>query len=250
VTDWESISRSGSPTDVAGRLCRALAPADLEGKTLYVVLASEAGGPFTRLMSDCHGYTSQVLDLQLQPHLEARGLWRGRGPAMLLTDQPDTPLGRHSLFATVVHEFAHVLAVPHRGILRTLPPEDWPELARPFLDLPTDDAAPEDQFEVEPPGTNSVHHGAAWIRVCNHLAWRARSIGFAITSDDLSAGSAFYGLIGSTPYTLALGDEPRLWSERRLWDLLDTPLPPRFARLWEHDHARETAIAAAVRLAG
>lgn len=214
-------------------LCRAVAPLDLADVPLYIVpqsrLPDHLGGKAV-----CDGFTSPRLDLYLQEVIGPA--WRGRGPCMVVNDDFESHMDARDvesdIFHTVLHELAHILLRPtaHRH-----QPSDNPALLQ-FEALCMGNAV---SREDEPAETAAPFqgHGHRFIRAALHLRHRAEVLGTLVPMFGYCAG-AYYGLSHPNRYREALGDEPVRLADRRIRDILDTPYPKAFWRLWSTDVAR------------
>jgi len=226
----------------AEALCRAVA--NLGNKPLYILLSENL--PFEvhwpdRLM----GFTSQWLDLVLQPVLAQQGRWRGRGPAMVVAPEVIAAdlaeLGRPArrrcfaptFFGVALHELSHILDAGPAGGLE--PPADLVGFAR---------AVVEAQLAGVTAPTNGPsatipwrRHELGFIRVALHLAHRARASGVWLQSTDVFDATA-YELLPTRRYAAALGDEPARLAGCPLADVRATPPPAPFIALWRRDMRR------------
>lgn len=205
---------------------------DLAGLPLYVV-------PQSALVDDlgsaehAGGYTTPSLDLYLRDAIGSS--WRGRGPCMVVNDinlrdvEPDDV----ELFfmAIVLHELAHIVE-------------------RPVLFRERTDAAPARLlFEslavaniVAEPATQDeenyalMQHGDRFTRAALHLQYRASQAGVEVGPALICAGYR-YRMTHASAYRDALGDEPARMIGQRIEDVLATPPPTEFVRVWMSDHA-------------
>lgn len=224
----------------AESLCRRVAPRDLAGVPVYVVPQSAAVGLLWQA-SECEGYTSPSLDLHLRGVIGPG--WRGRGPCLVVNDLLLVPSAGEDLepyfLATAVHEFAHVLERPSLFAERR-----HPEPAR-----LTFEALALARAVAEPPSeaqrrAEVLTHGDRFTRAALHLCHRAERAGVWVPTAQVCGGWK-YGLSHAHAYRAALGDEPRRMSDARIRDVLGTPPPEPFARLWadglDHHSREETA---------
>jgi hypothetical protein len=84
-------------------------------------------------------------------------------------------------------------------------------------------------------------HGMRFIRAALHLCHRAKLAGFAITPSRVFC-SSYYGLSHASCYHKALGTEPRRLIDARMLDILRSPPPKAFSRLWTADVVRWFSI--------
>jgi hypothetical protein len=94
---------------------------------------------------------------------------------------------------------------------------------------------------AEPPSSEEArasppHHGQRFIRAALHLRHRAEVAGVCIGSA-LVCPNREYGLSHANAYRDALGDEPICLADARLRDVLASPPPEEFSRLWADDLA-------------
>jgi len=216
----------------AETLCQRIAPRDLAGLPVYVV-------PQSALLADlgtadaCDGYTTPSLDLYLR---DAIGLaWRGRGPCMVINDLVLLDEARDDLetyfLATVLHELAHVLERP--ALYRERPDAEPARLMFEALLLA--------QVVAEPPSPEDAraslpHHGERFLRTALHLRHRAEAAGVCI-GPALVCPNRQYGLSHANVYRAALGAEPIRLADARIRDVLASPPPAEFSRLWADDLA-------------
>ncbi len=213
-------------------LCRAVAPLDLAGAPLYIVrqsrLPEHLGGKAV-----CDGFTCPRLDLYLR---EAIGpAWQGRGPCMVINDTDfgrlDAPDAECHMLATVLHELAHILERPPVDRAG----EDMDEAKLIFESLCVGHAV---SRETPPDETAAPfqNHGLRFIRAALHLRHRAQAAGVLVTLSGCCAGRR-YGLSHLNLYRKALGDEPARLAGLAIRDILRTPYPKAFRRLWAADVA-------------
>ena len=217
----------------AESLCRRIAPLDLAGLPLYIVplsrIKSILGGP-----SVCDGFTSPSLDLYLRNDIGSS--WRGRGPCMVINDLQfgDEELEDIELvfFATVLHEFAHILERPR--LFHERSDAEPTRLAFESIVLAAYVQDPPIEGMPERPGLQD--HGERFIRAALHLRHRAEIAGVAI-GPTLVCRNRDYGLSHANAYPAALGDEPVRLADARIRDVLASPPPAEFSRLWADDLA-------------
>jgi hypothetical protein len=216
----------------AEALCQRIAPRDLAGLPVYVV-------PQSALLADlgtaeaCDGYTTPCLDLYLQDVIGPA--WRGRGPCMVINDLAlldEAPDDLETYFlATVLHELAHVFERP--ALYRERPNAEPARLMFEALLLA--------QIVAEPPSSEEArasapHHGQRFIRAALHLRHRAEAAGVCI-GPALVCPNRQYALSHANAYRAALGDEPVRLADARIRDVLASPPPEAFSRLWADDLA-------------
>lgn len=249
--------------------CRAIASRDLEGTPLYIMpqsrLPAELGG-----RSVCDGFTTPSLDLYLRDVIGPA--WRGRGPCMVINDVGDQSVGRSvrevalpwedgwsakhgsdqlvghcvrqaiaddlelDLLRIVLHELAHILQRSQLYLDR-----QGAEPARIMFEALVlgDCVAAEPTSEPASPPFSG--HEADFIRIALHLRHRAEMGGMLIPLFGYCAGTP-YGLSHANRYRQALGAEPRQLASELFRDILATPYPKPFWRLWTADVARWLSV--------
>lgn len=215
-------------TDQAERIARLLAPEDLRDRELYVILAT--GDDAKYLWPGAVGCTGPFADLSFRDLLRSRGLWRGRGFAIVLA--PDS---RDLFFGCLCHELAHCLERRFSAAYWELEPNDHPAdsferlWGTPFIP-PTENRLP-----TGPPFDK---HGCDFLRSLIHVYYRAEQLGLQFYERDIFAHRV-YGLSPLAAYAFRLRDEPRKWMGRPIADLAgDVPLPADFAELFANDGNR------------
>ena len=163
--DWNRIKLENATTiGRAEAICRSIVP-ELE-IPLYILPESETPGVF-KCAGDCRGYTRPTLDAELRHVLSDRGVWRGRGHAMVVDVDPEAQPDQ--FVRTVLHELAHGLDGSRKqGTVGTLPIDQIPEWGLFLVEPPTAPMKPADRS-----GVPWRHHDAAWIRTAIHIATRA-----------------------------------------------------------------------------
>ncbi|MHB1038161.1 MAG: hypothetical protein ACYC35_27560 [Pirellulales bacterium] len=230
-------------TDSHGSFLASLA-GDLErivqreiGLPLYLVSASEIPSD-ARAQSPgrCLGWQADWLGSLLEPWLSSRGLWRGPGVGIILRD--DTPgfvWARPAILGTCLHELGH-------AVFSAVANVDVRPVAAVFArPVPTTiDAVPIVVATADAPSHAPASrpwdgHGATWIRIVTHLAWRARQHGLPVGLADCGVAGRAYGLSPASRYACALADEPRAREGESLVGIAYTPAPRPFAALWQRD---------------
>jgi hypothetical protein len=216
----------------AEALCQQTAPRDLAGVPLYVVPQSAL--PADRGTAEaCHGYTTPSLDLYLRDVIGPA--WRGRGPCMVINDLAllgEAPDELETCFlATALHELAHILERP--ALYRERPNAEPARLMFEALLLAHVVAEPPSSEEAR---ASLPHHGQRFIRAALHLRHRAEAAGVCIGAA-LVCPNRQYGLSHVNAYRAALGDEPIRLADARIRDVLASPPPQDFSRLWADDLA-------------
>lgn len=194
---------------------RALLPVDFPPSVpVYPVSRWDAGPEFRFLRRGCGddalAWTSPVLDIALQNHLESTGRWKGRGFAFIVQEE-FAPQGV-DLIHTALHESSHWLSYP---IERT-EPQRSSESTNVEFDVPREmkrtqllNLIDEHAGKPWPPW---VSHGADFFRAAWHVIVRARARGFSCDPETLCFG---YGLADPFAYLLALDGEPERRSAMR-----------------------------------
>lgn len=206
---------------------------EFDGMPVYVL--SEAEIPSWLHCKGVIAWTSRNLDERLRPSLEDRGLWRGRGPAIVLCKSwfsRDEP----SRLAILVHEAAHcvtwlgrLLTEKHRT------PEDWTNLESilnteggdefvlaKFRDVFGDEV---DSFDAY---ARHLHHGLDFVRAGLHL-WRRSS--WQVSIDDVGLFSCLYQCAEARLAMDALADELDCGGD--ILAVLNSSPPKEFATLFE-----------------
>jgi hypothetical protein len=212
-------------------LCRTVAGPDLANLPLYIVPQSRLAE--LGFADDLHGVTCLSLDLFVREYLED---YRGRGLAMVINayairdcSHPDDV--EYIVFATVLHELAHILERPASYAERT--PDEDPLRIR--FDALTIAHATRQPWPADVPAYHGHDH--VFIRTCLHLAYRAQQAGIAICPNVFCAGRG-YGLYPATSYERALGDEPEQLRHLKFQELLAIEPPAAFTALWQDDVER------------
>jgi hypothetical protein len=218
----------------AEALCRQIAPRDLGDTPLYIVpqswVPADLGGN-----SVADGFTSPSLDLYMRDIIGPA--WRGRGPCMVVNDidlcdgQPNALDIESAFCGIVLHELAHILMRPAPFKAR---PDAEPAKIM-FESLVVGHAVATEQpadAEAKP----FAGHEAAFIRVALHLRHRVDQAGMLVPLFYYCAGS-YYGLSHPNRYIEALSDEPDRLVGLSIREVLVTPYPEAFWRLWTADVA-------------
>lgn len=233
------------------RLFRRIAPADLGGHSVYVLLSSELD-PAQRPPAYAWGLTGAVLDLSLKNWLVSQSRWSGRGPAVILNDLTirrdalelaggdesfASELYRDRMVATGLHELAHVLSRP--SDLKIPPMEIESEVLSSaeaaLSNYGKVTEAEVDEAEAElPPWFGG--HDAMFVRVLVHILSRVETI----TGQRIVTSLAFPG----SRYELSLLEHYRRSLQKEIsgfesWltfdDLRKCDPPKAFCELWRSD---------------
>ncbi len=234
MTTTDSLPAVADLCEQAEAECRVVARRDLDGVPLYIVPQShvpeDRGG-----RSVCDGFTTSCLDLYLRDVIGSR--WAGRGPCMVIRDIEATgsmdACDVEVAFRSVVfHELAHILT---RNRLWSDAEHSEPTtLAAEAVAIGQQVAGPEPSISILIP---FYGHGACFIRSAMHLCYRAKAAGILVSPADV-CDSLGYGLSRTNAYVTALGSEPRRLASERFLDILATPYPTAFWRLWTTDVAQ------------
>lgn len=206
----------------AERLCRLVAPRDLDGHAIYIVPQSRLADWFGQAES-AYAYTTPSLDLYLQAHIDT---WLGRGPCMVINDLAiaedyEPEFHRDIVFNNVLHELAHILDRPQLFAERI----DNQDLLL-FESLVV---ANQLQHESESP---TCGHGQSFVRIAIHLVARANRHGYDLRPAGVCRMHEF-GLSPIGNYIDALGDEI---AQHQSTHFRDFPEPAiQFTELWNFD---------------
>lgn len=224
--------------DRAVALCRHIAPLDLAGLPIYVVPQSTIAAQFGDAAST-YGYTMQWLDWLLRDQIGTA--WQGRGPCIVVNDLAMTedlgPDIEAAFLATVIHELAHVFERDMRYDAR--PDISADRLVFERLKLAHDVEQPVPECER----VRTYHqHDQRFIRAMLHLRHRAERLGARLAPALLfNDGPAVY--VTPSDYLLALQNEPERRIDAGIREILASPVPPAFARLWADELERLTRLA-------
>ncbi len=218
-------------------LCRRIAPKDLRDMPLYIVKQSIVPAKFGGA-SVADGYTCPCADLYLKDVIGSA--WRGRGACMVVddtqfTEQMDTRDIESAVAGTVLHELAHILERP--AIYRNRQGAEPAKLIYEALcvgHIVATEPAPDSPLATAKP---YLGHEAGFIRVALHLRHRAEAAGALVPLFGFCAGN-LYGLSHPNFYRAALGDEPARLADASFKEIIATPYPEEFSRLWAADIAR------------
>jgi hypothetical protein len=217
--------------DHAETLCRLIAP-DLQGHPLYIVPIGTLPAEEFGQSAGCLAFTTPYLDLYVKDHVA----WRGRGPAMVLSERQIADRVRHNqqafrdeVLATIVHEAAHWL---ERKQLYLEAEHKTPERIKTEANITFSGA---DEVESRPVPAR-YWHDDTFIRVCAHLSYRATRLGLEVPLASLACGRA-YGQYPAGAYLRALGDEPAQMINESFAEIRATAAPEPFTELWRRDTA-------------
>jgi len=220
----------------AEELVRLACPLDFNNRPLYVV--SEEG------RGNALGFTFVGLDLVFRKHLKRRGRWNGRGPC-LCVNRADLPslvaprcrfLNRYGVqrmlkkafLGVVAHEVAHIVDAFN----------NWPVTEESGTPLNVLAGVAREHIHDDKPLSMMpvpfIAHEWRFIRACLHLDYRLdRLVNGGV---DPAVDTLTYGLeSGIDRYRDAIGSEPEQCDGYSLSEILATPPPTTFAKLWRHD---------------
>ncbi len=217
-------------------LCRRIAAKDLVAAPLYIVKQSKVPAEFGGA-ADCSGFTTPDLDLYLRDTIATA--WRGRGPCMVVndndfTEQMDAADIESAIAATALHELAHIVQRP--ALFRDRQNEDPDKLVYEALcvgHIVATEPGPDSAAATAKP---YYGHEAGFIRVALHLRYRAELACALVPLFGFCAGN-LYGLSHPTRYLAALADEPARLIDASFKEIIATPYPEEFSRLWASDLA-------------
>ena len=214
----------------AEALCRQIAPLDLADLPLYIVPQSAIAAEFGNAEST-YGYTMAWLDWVLCDQLG--DAWRGRGPCIVVNDiAMREDLGgfiEPTFLATTIHELAHVFARDMR--FDTVPDICSNRVIFERLRLAHDVREPVPESEQ----ARTCHqHDQRFIRAMLHLRYRAERCGATLARGLLAHdGPAIFAR--PIDYELALQNEQARMLDTSIRDILASPSPPAFSRLWAEE---------------
>ncbi len=213
---------------------RAIAPAELPPyRAIYFVDRYVLPDSFRT--DGTLAYWSGSLDVQLEGRLRELNRWRGRGftmaiPALFEFWFTMTDAERWGI---VLHEFAHFI----EGMA------DWREAGEPIMAALLTGTEPiiERTQSTASQRPRWHRHDARWIRCALHLHQRAELAGWPAPLNTVRVAGEDYGLSPASQYLAALGSEPHDRRTEPLEDILDSPLPEAFAKLWKADTGSDDA---------
>jgi hypothetical protein len=172
---------------------------------------------------DVFGYTV-ANSPPLQKALERAGEWEGTGQYIVFAD---TTLTNEQRDVVLLHELAHRLPFS---------PSNYSDhtAARKFA---TFIESAEEPLPKHTPAFTVGDHGSEFTRIALHLWWRASMLGTVTWFDGLCAGPA-YQLSPPLFYWRALGSEPIKMLNATFADIVNTPPPDDFTRLFRADIRR------------
>lgn len=185
---------------------------------VYILSFEDLGMP-----ADCCGWSHPTLDCQLKTWLMERGMWRGRGYAVVLDTQA------HDAEGTAIHELGHLLTFPE-----PITPE-----AR-VVELFADVGCSTGDEVLRRSSSFTGHlrvppwhgHGSDHIRASLH-AWSRWPVDVPLT--DMGVAGAQYGLSPVWSYLEALRGELEEHRTEPIRELLGTAPPVQFDELFRSD---------------
>lgn len=221
----------------ATRLLRLVSPADFESTPVYILDRTELDDRFDH-HERCAAWTASDLDLRLQPTLESRGEWQGRGFAFVTFQGPAGHPSDYEWRQLVVtlHECVHRFQEDRSAVF------EHPVAAM--------QAAYATMYEADGPNLFSNNqqprqppwdaHASDFIRLAIHVSHRANSVGFVCKPGWLWDSDA-YKLSQIERYIERLGDEPQRFRDRSLFAVAESPAPEAFQAFADEDLKRATA---------
>lgn len=213
----------------AEALCQQIAGEDLASKPVYVLCKGELP-PDQGGSAVCGGWTCQHLDLLLRDVIGQR--WRGRGACLVVNEDFVASEGgdfRRVFLSVVLHELAHALLLEEPSSLPSAK-----ALQDQALEMGHCVANLANYTEGAGQGWNFYEHRAdRFVRVALHLAHRSCAAGLIPILDIVCAGPppSRMGMV----YGWALADELKRLAYASIAQVLQEPLPPAFAELWQED---------------
>ena len=213
-------------------MIRAAAP-ELTAENLYLCDTAAMTGSAAP-SRQIYAFTSDQNDLVVKPYVR----WKGRGIAIsycraaLAEDAIDDRNIPQLFHPLMIHEICHALS---RGILAKInePHQPEPRLIsvqrEASIDLATRERNENDGYA----DVFLQHHNAAFIRTICHIKKRIET-----RCNKLFALSMIHNKNHgphASFFLRALGDEPTVFAEWPIADVLRLPLPAEFAELWERE---------------
>jgi hypothetical protein len=213
----------------ARRLCRIIARREFGELPLWIVPLSAIPAKLP-IFDVLAGLASPILDIQLGDVIGQTCRCRGR--AMILNDvyfvatfEPDFVPA--VLLATAVHETCHLVDFPTQLDELDASNVSFESFVADYQALKADDYSKD---------KTNHWHGDRFIRTALHLTHRAAEAGTGI-SPALVCRNHERGLSSIWSYQSALGNEPARFADAKISDVLATPPPEEFSRLWASDLA-------------
>lgn len=200
-------------------LALSVAP-ELSASPLYMLRAGDYP-----MLRGVDAYAPHRITAVWRSRLENIIQWRGNGQLVILGNSV-AQMTREETLGVVLHECCHLL--PHCEPLDC--PEPTLEAIRASLTH-----ASELSLTDNPAATASpwgVWHGADFHRIACHVWARAWTLGYHLHPDSLRAGD-FFGLPKLGVFVQSLGDELRTMADLPFQEILQAPMPPMFAWLWD-----------------
>jgi hypothetical protein len=214
----------------AKELCYAVAPAELSGSPLWIMLQSNLP-PLLGGETVCYGYTSPSLDMHLH-HMFTD--WEGiRGPVMVLGNlniERDFPKRTyHKMLGTTLHELAHILERP--SLFRPRPYNHFYIRAEAIRVAEAVSREDEEGDGTTPPWTT---HESRFMRIAYHLRHRAARLGYDIRADEVYSTER-YGMSPAAGYAAAIKSEADTLCAATFRQICSMSPPPGFKSIYEAD---------------
>jgi hypothetical protein len=220
-------------------LLRKISPIDFpEGLPIYVCDRNGLGPDF-----DCQnsfGFTNAMLDLRLQPILEERGEWFGRGFCCVINTgliRSKFPLSAPGDFDSFFSRIALHEAIHHFQFGRiTAATEREENLAESLKEVLAEfRASTVEEMKASSPDLYPwTGHDATFGRLAIHIAFRARNAGFGVHPNQLWDAER-YGFGCTESHIEALGDEPQRRSKESFFDISESTPPAGYVRFADED---------------
>jgi len=213
----------------AKELCYAVAPAELSGSPLWIMLQSNLP-PLLGGETVCYGYTSPSLDMHLH-HTFAD--WQGiRGPVIVLGNlniERDFPVRTYNkMLGTTLHELAHILERPSLFQPR---PYNHQYIRAEAIRIAEAVSREEEGDGTTPPWTT---HESRFMRIAYHLRHRAARLGYDIRSDEVYSPER-YGMSPASKYANAIKAEAETLCAATFRQICSMAPPPHFKAIYEAD---------------
>jgi hypothetical protein len=226
------VNAHGDIRDEWASRLRSLFAAELAGRPAYILDNFDVPAGL-RVPTPAMAYTSPALDLRYQPAMQARGLWRGRGVVIFISDWNsfNAALTGRQQWGAILHEVSHHFdTVQHWHAapegMAALAAADPALMAEITAELANRKLPPWDQHET------------SFIRAALHAQHRATLAGWGVGLEDLFVAGPHYGLSPVHAYHARLTDELRSRATEPITSILATPPPVAFADLFAEDVAQ------------
>jgi hypothetical protein len=216
-----------------------------ELRGLYVVFASATNDDLAEMAKEqIVGCTTPNMDRRLGRFISP---WRGRQPCMLLADrelqeEAARRVGsgvtlaqaeRWVFGAVALHEAAHILERPPPYWGGADGPGEYPpELLK---EMAVWLATPEKDLPPPPSPEPWFGHGALWLRILCHIAWRARRKGLCLSTPVVVniGGGSYYGLGNPQVFEASLGNEMERCADLPFEQFLYDNPPEAYSAVWD-----------------